>query len=92
MIKERDTNAKLQERVLQLESQLREKQQTPALLDLQMEAMLNPDNIVYHGPDMVEHLEHFSMGDIITEFKQNVPQLHELFQSLGKSSIDTCEN
>ena len=91
LTKERETNAKLQERVRQLESQL-EQRQTPALLDLQMEAMLNPDNIVYHGPDTVEHLEHFSMGDIISEFKQNAPQLHELFQSLGKSSNDTCAN
>ena len=59
----------------------------PALLILQMEAMLNPDNIVYHGPDTVEHLEHFSMGDIISEFKQNAPQVHELFQSLGRCHL-----
>ena len=92
LMKERGTNTKLLERVQQLESQLREQQQMPGRLELQMEAILNPNNTVYHGPDTVEHLEQFSMDDIISEFKQNAPQLHELFQSLGNSSNDTCEN
>ena len=36
----------------------------------------------------VEHLEHFSIDGVISEFKQHAPYLHEVFQSLGKSSDD----
>ena len=49
---------------------------------------MNPHHLVFHGPDTVEHLEHFSIDDVVSEFKQHAPDLHEVFQSLGKSSDD----
>lgn len=59
----------------------------PDRLIQQMDALLNPRHMVYHSPDTVEH-QHFSIDDIISEFKQHAPELHEIFQSLGKSSMD----
>ena len=57
-------------------------------LNQQLDAVMNPHHLVFHGPDTVEHLEPFSIDDVVSEFKQHAPDLHEVFQSLGKSSDD----
>ena len=86
---ERERNAKLLERVHELESQLEQYQTLfSERMNQQMDAMMNPRHLVFHGPDTIEHLEQFSMDTIISEFKQHAPGLYEVFQSLGKSSED----
>ena len=56
-------------------------------LNHQLDTVMNPYHLVFHDPDTVEHLEHFSIYGI-SEFKQHAPYLHEVLQSLGKSSDD----
>lgn len=86
---ERALNAKLTERVQQLETRAKqlEQYQTYSLhsLTLQMDTLMNPR---HSGPDTVEHLEAFSVDNIIAEFRQHCPNILEIFHSLAKSSED----
>ena len=96
-----DQGSSALQRVLELENDLRREREKNELelqleqyqvfcdtLNHQLDAVMNPRHLVFHGPDTVEHLEHFSIDSIISEFKQHAPYLHEMFQSLGKSSDD----
>ena len=87
--REREKNTKLLERVHELELQLEQYQKVFCdTLNHQLDAVMNPRHLVVHGPDIDEHLEHFLIDGIISEFKQHAPCLHEMFQSFGKSSDD----
>ena len=86
--REREKNAKLLKHVPEPELQLEQYQVFSDTLNYQLDAVMNPRHLVFHGPDTVEHLEHFSIDSIISEFKQHAPYLHEMFQALGKSSDD----
>lgn len=57
-------------------------------MNQQLDVVMNSHILVFHGPDTVEHLEHFSIDGVVSEFKQHAPYLHEVFQPLGKSSDD----
>ena len=89
LFREREKNAKLLERVHELELQLEQYQKVSCgTLNRQLDAVMNPRHLVYHGPDTVEHLAQFSIDGVVSELKQHAPDLHEMFQSLGKSSDD----
>ena len=39
---------------------------------------------VYHGPDSIKHFDAFSVEDVIRELQSDAPDVHQLFQTLGK--------
>ena len=93
---EKALNAKLIERTQVLEAHTQqleqrvhqlEQQQSLQSLRRQMNSLMNPSNVAFHGPDTVEHLESFSVDSIVGEFKECCPDI-EIFRSLGKSSDD----
>ena len=89
LLREREKNAKLLECVHELELQLEQYQKVSCdTLNCQLDVVMNPCHLVYHGPNTVEHLAHFSIDSVVSELQQHVPDLHEMFQSLGKSSDD----
>ena len=65
----------LQQKVTQLESHQK--------LDDQMQSLLRPDMLCYHGPDTIGHLEGFSLDSLIAECTSNAPDVMELLQQLG---------
>ena len=55
-------------------------------LDQQMEAVVQHRGSVMRGPDTSEHFGTFSVDSVISEVKQNAPDVYQLFQVLGKTS------
>ena len=55
-------------------------------LDQQMEAVVRHRGSVMSGPDTSEHFGTFSVDSVISEVKQNAPDVYQLFQVLGKTS------
>ena len=82
-------NQYLQQQVEQLQQRVIQLEQESALarkLDDQIQSLLRPDMMSYHGPDTVAHLESFSLDNCITEFKDNAPDVVELIRQLGNCS------
>ena len=71
----------LQRRVLELEQFQVAGQQK---LDDQMQCLLHPSNVVFHGPDTVEHFDNFSIDNILSELKVKAPDVVDLFQTLSR--------
>lgn len=55
-------------------------------LESQMQSLLRPDLLCYHGPDSIGHLEHFSLDTLIEECKVNAPDVLDLIKTLGNCS------
>ena len=74
----------LQQRVVQLEKEKESAAASQKLeLDGQMQTLLNPNMLAYHGPDTVEHLHGFSLESLIEEFAENAPDVMDLVRHLG---------
>ena len=52
-------------------------------LDDQMQILLHPDKITFHGPDTVDHFQNFSLDAVIAELRANAPDVVDMFQQLG---------
>ncbi len=72
----------LKQKVVQLEQESAHAQNS----DDQMQSLLRPDRLCYHGPDTIEHLESFSLDAIIIEFSATAPDVMELVRQLGNCS------
>lgn len=76
----------LEQQVQQLQQKLEHESALAKQLDDQMQSLLNPNLLAYHGPDSIEHLRGFSMDSIIEEFTMNAPDVMDLIQQLGNCS------
>lgn len=54
-------------------------------LESQVQQLLHPSRAVYHGPDMLEHFDSFSIDKIITEIRTYAPDLLRLLSVIGKA-------
>ena len=75
----------LQQRVDQLEKE-KESLISSEKLEGQMQSLLNPNKIAYHGPDTIAHLQGFSLDSLIEEFTANAPDVMDLIRQLGNCS------
>lgn len=58
---------------------------TPEVVDSQVQQMLNPSRIVYHGPDTLQHFQSFCIDEVLSEIRTHTPDVLRLFQLIGKS-------
>lgn len=54
-------------------------------LQRELDSLVDPRNAAYHGPDSITHFRAFKIESVITEFKQQAPNLYQLLSSLGQS-------
>lgn len=90
---ERNKNEELLSRVQHLErenAELRRAALQPAVLESQLQQLINPTHPVYHGPDTVAHFECFSIDGIIDDLRTHCPDVFRLFNTLGK--VDRCDD
>lgn len=57
---------------------------SPENLLSELDTLTQPHNSVFHGPDTVQHLQTFSIENLISEFTQLAPHLYELLIKLGQ--------
>ena len=82
-----ERNAVLQTQVEELQQRVAElEKKSTFALDQEMEALLCPDMVVYHGPDTVDHLKSFSLDAVVAEMRDNAPDALELVSQLGGCS------
>lgn len=80
-------NEHLEQEVRQLKQKVAELQHESALakkLDDQMQSLVNPNMLAYHGPDTIAHLQCFSLDSMMDEFIVNAPDVMDLIRHLGK--------
>ena len=90
---ERMKNQELLSRVQHLEQEnadLRSVVLQPAVLESQLQQVMNPAHPVYHGPDTVAHFDSFSIDGIINDLRMHCPDVFRLFNTLG--TVDRCND
>lgn len=90
---ERKKNEELVSRVQHLEqenAELRCAALQPAVLESQLQQMMNPSHPVHHGPDTVAHFDCFSIDGVINDLRSHCPDVFRLFNTLGK--VDRCDD
>ena len=53
-------------------------------LDGQLQSLIHPDMMSFHGPDTLSHLENFSVDGIIEELRDHAPDVLALVEDIGK--------
>lgn len=84
-----EENARLQERVSQLEAEVQSLQQSSVPLSViqqQLDQLTSSNGIIMCGPDTLEHLESFTIDSVLEELRTNAPDLLQLFETLGQTS------
>ncbi len=88
LARERKEKMALLERVKHLEGRVQQLEQvhvvSPSHLSSDMNAVINPGNAAYHGPDTIAHFDTFSIDAVVANFNQFGPNLYQLFKSLGQ--------
>lgn len=90
---ERKKNEELLSRVQHLEqenAELRCAALQPAVLESQLQQLMNPIHPVYHGPDTVGHFDSFSIDGIINDLRTHCSDVFRLFNTLG--NVDRCDD
>ena len=47
-----------------------------------MQALLHPDNTIFHGPNSIDHFNHFSLDEVIREMRTSAPDVISLLSTL----------
>lgn len=84
LAKEREEKRQLLQKIGTLEKRIGELEEVS--LPRELDCLVNPRNAAYHGPDSITHFRAFNMDSIITEFKQQAPNIYQLLRSLGQSA------
>lgn len=82
-------NEDLEQQLVQLKEKVAQLEHESALaknLEGQMESLVNPCLLAYHGPDTLAHLHGFSLDTMIQEFTVIAPDIMALIQHLGNCS------
>ena len=85
------SNQKLTQRVHQLEQELQSSRQvasstaTSTIKD-EFSLLLTEGGVMSRGPDSLEHLNSFSLADVIRDVRQLAPNLYTLFCDLGDTN------
>ena len=74
----------LERQVAQLQKQVDTSAQSHSL-ESQIGSLSSPQNAAYHGPDTITHFNDFSIGHVITEFKNQAPDVWQLLNNLGNT-------
>ena len=54
-------------------------------LDEQVQALLHPHMLCYHGPNTMDHLTSFSIDTVLQELRTNAPDVMELLSTLART-------
>ena len=91
---ERRKNTELTKRITELEERIHQlEKQQPAVVTLtdQMQSLAAPQNILYHGPDTVEHFNTMTLETVIGECKQLAPDVLQLLGKLGNAEAEKVD-
>ena len=81
----------LERQVAQLQEHIGSSAQLSSL-ETQIGSLLSSQNAAYHGPDTITHFNDFSMDHIITEFKNQAPDVWQLLNNLGNTGRFSEDN
>ena len=85
----------MQNRIDELErqvAQLKENVARSPCLETQIGSLLSSQNATYHGPDTITHFNDFSMDQVITEVKNQAPDVWQLLNNLGNTGRFSEDN
>ena len=81
----------LERQVAQLQKHIDSSAQSPSL-ESQIGSLLSSQNTAFHGPDTITHFNDFSMDHVITEFKNQAPDVWQLLNNLGNTGRFSEDN
>lgn len=84
LAKEREEKRQLLQKIGTLEERIAGLEEVS--LSRELDCLVNPRNAAYHGPDSITHFRSFDVDSVITEFKQQAPNVYQLLRSLGQSA------
>ena len=90
-------NSQLQQRLSLLEAENRELKRslessmTIATLDSQLQKLVHPGSLIFHGPENLEWFEQFSLDAVMAEVRSLAPDLLRLFNTLGETRRNTTD-
>ena len=87
--KEREEKSKLLQKIEALEERIAQLEMVS--LPSELDCLVNPSNVAYHGPDSISHFRAFNMDAIITEFTQQAPNVYHLLRSFGQCAQTSDE-
>ena len=78
-----------QSRISELEKQVQQSSAlSPSFLESQVEDVLSAHISAYHGPNTTPHFHEFSVDLLVFEYKEHVPDVWQLINTLGNFADD----